>query len=146
MDALQVHAAAAAVTAGGTAFKNVAVGEVNAAGRGVRIYYDGEREPQHTAGADETLGDKIIAQAVHIRGYWPVPETAAKRQRVMEGEMGAFVKSFRTRVEGDRQLGGEGIDLELGLASVNVTTIGNIRYVLIDMEAICDWDLYTIAP
>src|SRR3990167_4957368 len=124
MDAVQVHAAAAAITAADAKFYDVAVGFPAAKGRCVRIFYGGEREVEHFDGKDRTLNSKLVAQAIIVRGYWPLPETATKRQRVMEGEMATFVKSLRTRVLGDSQLGGASVDLNMGLAQCEQIVLG----------------------
>ena len=147
MDALQVHAAAAA-NAADTAdakFYDVAVGFPAAKGRCVRIFYGGEREPEHFNDA-KTLNSRLIGQAIIVRGYWPLEETATKRQRAMEGEMAVFVKEFRTRVLLDSQLGGASSDLNISLAQCEQSVIANTKYALVDMEVITDYDEYTIAP
>jgi hypothetical protein len=146
MDALQVHALAAAseVDATGT-FYDVAVGFDAAKGRTIRIFYDGEREAQHVL-SNRTLNSVLIGQAVHVRGRWPLPESATKRQRVMEGEMATWVKSFRTRVLGDSQLGGEAVDLLMEPADVGIEVTSDTRYAVVDIEIVCDWDEYTLSP
>jgi hypothetical protein len=146
MDALQVHAAAAAVTAGGATFTDVAVGFPAAKGRCVRVFYGGERSPDRMGPDSETLNSEMVGQAVIVRGYWPIPETATKRQRVQEGEIGTFVKSFRTRVNGDKQLGGGATDLTLSLAVVEQVVVSGTKYTMADLEAVIDFDEYTIAP
>lgn len=145
MDALQVHAAAAAVTAGGATFTDVAVGFPVGKGRCVRIFYGGERRPVRMPD-NETLNSEMVAQAFVIRAYWPTPETATKRQRVQEGEIAAFVGSLRTRINGDKQLGGANTDLTLGLAEVDQVVISGIKYTIADAEVLIDFDEYTKAP
>lgn len=146
MDALQVHAAAAANTADSSSkFYDVAVGFPAAKGRCVRIFYGGERAPEHFPD-DKVLNAQLIAQAIIVRGYWPLSETATKRQRAMEGEMAAFVKSFRTRVLGDSQLGGEAVDLNMGPAQCEQAVIAGTKYALVDIEIVCDYDEYPLAP
>lgn len=145
MDALQVHAAAAAVTAGGATFNDVAVGYPAARGRCVRIFYGGEREVEHFED-DKVLNAQLMAQAIIVRGYWPIPDAAAKRHRVMEGEIAAFVKSFRTRVLADTQLGGEAVDLNMGPALCEQAVIAQTKYALADIEIVVDYDEYPIAP
>jgi hypothetical protein len=142
MDAIQVHAAAAAVTAGGAKFYDVAVGFPAARGKCVRIFYGGEREPERMGG-ELTLTSQMVAQAINVRGYWPVSETAAKNHRVIEGEMAAFVKSLRTRILGDSQLGGEGVDLAMHLAVTDQVLVTGIQYAVVDMEIVCDFDEHT---
>ena len=145
MDAIQVHALAAANDAGGADFHDVQVGFTPGAGRNVRIFYDGEREPQHFF-EGKTLSSQLMAEAIHIRASWPLPETATKRHRIMEHEMSLFVKSLRTRILGDSQLGGGAADLNLSPAGVNLSTVGSRRYATVDMEAVVDYSEYMIAP
>ena len=146
MDALQVHAAAAAVTAGGATFTDVAVGFPAARGRCVRIFYGGERNPERMGPDDLTLNSQLMAEAVIVRGYWPLSETAAKRQRIMEQEIATFVKSFRTRVLGDSQLGGEAVDLNLHAAVCEQIIVAHTKYAVVDFECVSDYTEYSIAP
>lgn len=145
MDALQVHAADAAEDAGGATFTDVAVGFPAAKGRCVRIFYGGERAPEHFA-EGKTLNSQLLAQVIVIRAYWPVSESATKRSRVMEAEMAAFIKSFRSRVLVDSQLGGEAADLNLSPAVVDQALISNQLYAIADMEAVVDYDEFSIIP
>lgn len=145
MDAIQVHAAAAAVTAAGATFSDVAVGYPAGKGRCVRIFYGGEAELEHFSG-DRVLNGKLVGQAVIVRGYWPLPETATKRQRVMEGEIGAFVKSLRTRILGDSQLGGACTDLAMGLAQCEQAVIARTKYAIVDATIVIEYDETTLAP
>lgn len=144
MDALQVHALAAANTAGGSTFYDVAVGFPVGKGRCVRIFYGGERGPEHFE-PDRTLDSSLIAQAITTRAYWPLPGTQAARQRAIEGEMAVFVKSYRTRVLGDSQLGGESADLLMALAVADQVVISGTQYAVVDIETIVDFDEYPIA-
>jgi hypothetical protein len=145
MDALQVHALAAANTAGGATFYDVAVRFPEARGRCVCIFYGGEREAPHFPDG-QTLNSRLTADAIGVRAYWPVSEYASKRTRVLEGEIAAFVKSFRTRVEGDRQLGGEGTDLRMGLATVDQLLLAGAKYAVADLEILCEYNEFTTAP
>lgn len=145
MDGLQVHALAAAQGIS-TSFKDVAVGFPAARGRCVRIFYAGEREVEHFDGNERTLNSRLIAQAVGIRAMWPTPQTATKEARRLEGEMGAWTKSFRTRVLGDSQLGAEAADLNLSLAAVSQVVSADTQYAVVELEAVMDFDEFSIAP
>lgn len=145
LDAIQVHAAAAAITAGGSKFVDVAVGFPAAKGRCVRVFYAGEREVEHFE-SDKTLNSQLVAQAFVVRGYWPLSETDKVRQRVIEGEMAGFVKSLRTRILGDSQLGGEGADLNMGPAQSEQVVVGSTKYAITDNEIVVDYDEFSIAP
>ena len=144
MDAIQVHAASAAVTAGGSKFTDVQVGFLANRGRCVRIFYAGEREPEHFF--PKTLSSGLMAQAIMVRGYWPLSESAPKRHRAMEGEMGAFVDSFRTAILGDSQLGGACSDLNMSPASATQAQITGHNYAIVDLEIVVDYSEYPIAP
>jgi hypothetical protein len=144
MDAIQVHAASAAVTAGGSKFTDVQVGFPANRGRCVRIFYAGEREPEHFF--PKTLNSALMAQAIMVRAYWPLSESAPKRHRAMEGEMGSFVDSFRTRILGDSQLGVYGKDLNMSPASATQTQIDGTNYAIIDLEIVVDYSEYSIQP
>lgn len=144
MDAVQVHAAAAAVTAGGATFSDVAVGFPAAGGRRVRIFYGGERDPAHFG--NRVLDANLVAQAIMVRGYWPLAETAAKRQRAMEGEMAVFIKSLRTRILGDSQLGGNAVDLVMSPAVTEQVMVAGTKYAIVDLELVVDFDETTLAP
>ena len=145
MDALQVHAAAAAIAAAGATFYDVAVGFPAAKGKCVRIFYGGESEPPHFPD-NRVLDAVLIGQKIITRGYWPLSETATKRQRAMEGEMAVFVSEYRTRVLGDSQLGGETTDLDMGLAQCEQAVIANTKYALVDIEIGVDFDEFPEAP
>lgn len=145
MDAVQVHAAAAAVTAGGATFYDVAVGFPAAKGRCVRIFYGGERVPQHFSD-DRTLNSKLLAHAIIVRGYWPLSETAVKRQRAMEGEIAAFAQSLRSRILGDSQLGGASVDLNMTPAQCEQVVIAGTKYAILDTELVIEYDEVTLAP
>ena len=131
MDAVQVHAAAAAITASGAKFYDVAVG------------YPAELE--HFSG-DRVLNGVLVGQSIIVRGYWPLPETATKRQRVMEGEMGSFVKSLRSRILGDSTLGGACTDLAMGLAQCEQAVIAKIKYAIVDSTIVVEYDETALAP
>lgn len=145
MDALQVHAAAAAVTASSAKFYDVAVGFPVGKGKCVRIFYAGETEPPHFPN-DRTLNSQLMAEKIIVRGYWPNADTGTNRQRLTEIEMATFVKSFRTRVLGDSQLGGESVDLTLSAAVVEQVVIADTKYAVVDMEVAADFNEYTLAP
>src|SRR3990167_6275436 len=144
MDAIQVHAAAAAITAADAKFYDVAVGFPAAKGRCVRIFYGGQRDPGYFP--NRTLNSKMVAQAIIVRGYWPLSETATKRQRVMEGEMGTFVKSLETRILGDSTLGGACTDLVMGLAQCEQAVIAKIKYAIVDSTIVVEYDETALAP
>jgi hypothetical protein len=143
MDAIQVHAAAAALAAGGSGFKDVAVGFPAARGRCVRIFYGGERQPEHFLDG-VTLNSRLIAQAIVIRGYWPLPEADHKRARVLEGEMAVFCKELRTRILGDSQLGGASSDLNMTPAVADQVLLSGTKYAIVDSEIVVDYDEYAI--
>ena len=63
-----------------------------------------------------------------------------------EGEMGTFVKELRTRVLGDSQLGGESVDLVMGLAQAEQAVVASTKYAIVDTEIVLDFDEYTLAP
>lgn len=144
LDRVQVHALAAATAAGGATFTDVQVGFPAAKGRCVRIFYGGEREPEHFDG--DPLDSRLMGQAVVVRGYWPTPETAAKRSRVIEAEMAVFVKQLRTRVLADADLGGESKDLEMAPSIASQTVIAKTQYAITDTEIVVDFDEYPKAP
>ena len=143
MDALQVHALAAAAAAN-AAFTDVAVGFPAAKGRCVRIFYGGEREPAFFETTD--LKSRIVADAVMVRAHWPVASTAAADQRDIELEMVTFAHQFRTRVHGDYTLGGDATALEMPPASANQTVIARTRYSVLEFEVVVDHHEYTTTP
>lgn len=145
MDAIAVHAAAAAVACADATFYDVHVGFPVAKGRCVRIFYGGERETAHMP-FEATLTSNLVAQAIVVRGYWPVAVTAVDRQRSIEGQMAFFVKELRTRVLGDSDLGGKSVDLAMTLATTQQVMISNTQYAVVDIEIIVDFDEYTHAP
>lgn len=144
MDAVQVHAAAAAAAADAK-FKDVAVGFQAAKGKCVRIFYGGERGPEHFPDS-RTLNSQMVGQAIVVRGYWPRSDTGTRQQRLMEGEMATFTKELRTRVLGDSQLGGAAVDLVMTPAQCEEAVISSTRYAITDTEIIVDFDEYTLAP
>jgi hypothetical protein len=144
MDALQVHALAAANAVGGPDFHDVEVGFPAAQGRSVRIFYGGERESVYLG--EGSLNSEHIAQAVVVRGYWPLPETAAQRHRAMEGEMARFVKQFRTRVNADFQLGGGSTAIKIQPAQADQVLIAGNKYAAVELEVLVDFDDYLQSP
>lgn len=144
MDAIQVHAAAAAAAAN-SKFVDVAVGFGAAKGRCVRIFYGGEREAEHFP-ESRTLNSQIVGQAIVVRGYWPRSDTNVRQQRLMEGEMGTFSKELRTRILGDSQLGGESVDLVMHMTRAEEVVLVSTRYAVTDTEIVVDFDEYTLAP
>lgn len=142
MDTIVVHAKAAAITASGAKFYDVAVGFPAAKGKCVRIFYGGERAPEHFT-ADQTLTSKLVAQAITVRAYWPVSDTGVKQQRATEGEMAVFVKDLRTRIEGDADLNSNSVDLRMHLAVVDQVVISSTQYAVVDIEIGVDIDEYT---
>lgn len=146
MDAIAVHATAAASTAGGATFYDVAVGFPVSKGRCVRVFYGGERETERF-GDGTTIASVLVGQAIIVRAYWPIAETASKKHRAIEGEMAVFVKSLRTRLLGDYQLGGKAQDgLRMHLAVTDQVTIARTDYAVADIEIVVDYDETTYAP
>lgn len=153
MDALQVHAKAAAVAID-TKFYDVAVGFVPVSkGRCVRIFYAGERETEHMP-FESSLTSDLLAQAIGVRGYWIVSDTGVNRQRAIEGEMAVFARDFRVRVSGDKQLGGASVDLKMYPAVADQITLGagggvafgmGTQYAVLDIEIVVDFDEFTVA-
>lgn len=143
MDAVAVHAKAAAITAGGATLSDVAVGYPAGKGRCVRIFYGGEREPERFT-MDESLASLLVSQAIVVRGYWPTASTSTKEQRIIEGQMGTFVKSFRTRLLTDQDLGGKAADgLKMHTAQAGQVVIGTTQYAIVDIEIVVDYDEFT---
>lgn len=148
MDAIQVHAAAAAAAAYVTGSKayDVAVGFPASKGRCVRIYYGGERETERFPD-DETLNSQLVAQAINVVGYWPTPSAAPKEHRLIEGEMAAFVKDLRTRINGDYTLGGKAADgLRMGLTTTDQIVLAQTQYAVCQTEIVVDYDEHSYAP
>jgi hypothetical protein len=145
MDAIAVHAVAAAATAGGATLTDVQVGFPVSKGRCIRIFYGGERGPEEFA-SDKTLNSKLISQAIVVRGYWPTASTATKEHRAIEGQMASFVQSLRARILGDSQLGGKSIDLSMHPATTDQVVISTTQYAVVDIEIVVDADEYAIAP
>lgn len=143
MDALQVHAAAAA-TAISSDFKDVVVGSSPPRGRCIRIYYGGERDPIFFG--RRVLDAELIAQAVLVDAFWPAPETAAKRNRVAEGEMAAFAVDYRSRVDGDFTLGGHCKVLELAPARVERVVVSGAQFDRLQFEVGIDYVESSYAP
>lgn len=146
MDAIKGHAATAAVTAGGATFTDVAVGFPPAKGRCIRVFYGGEREPERFED-DETLNSTLVAQAIHVRGWWPTASTGTSEQRVIEGQMAAFVKALRTALLADQDLGGKAQDgLKVGHAVCDQVNLGGrvgvvgTQYSVVDIEITVDYD------
>lgn len=145
LDGIRVHAAAAAIAAGGTGFKDVAVGHPTPRGRSVRVYYGGEASTEHFS-TGRTLNSQLVAERVLVRGFWPVSEYAPKRGRQLMFEMWRFVHEIRTRVLGDSKLGGESADLNMHFASADDVVISGVLFALIDIEFAVDYGEYALAP
>lgn len=143
LDRIQVHAAAGALAID-SKFKDVAVGHPTPRGRSVRVYYAGEAESEKFE-SHFTLNSELVAQRILIRAFWPVAEYAAKRGRVLMGEMARFVKELRTRISADADLGGESVDLTIHHADADDAVIGGALFALIDVEIIVEIDEYTRA-
>jgi len=145
MDAIAVHALAAAAAAGGATFTDVAVGFPVGKGRCVRVFYAGERQPERFD-SDETLTSKLVSQGIGVRGYWPTASTATKEQRAIEGQMAVLVKELRTRVLGDSRLAGKAKDgLKMHLAAADQVSIAGTQYAVVDIEIVVDYDEYSVA-
>jgi hypothetical protein len=145
LDALQVHALAAAGTADATGtFVDVAVGFPVAKGRSVRVFYDGERDSVYFG--EGSLNSQHVAQTIVVRAMWPEPTDAASDTRTMQIQMGAFAASFRTRVDGDFTLGGGCTALKMLPAPAGLQLVGQTKYAVLDWEIGLDLDDYTYAP
>lgn len=144
LDAIQVHAAGAAAAAN-SKFVDVAVRFPAARGKSVSIFYGGEREAEHFD-ADRVLDAVLVGQAVIVRGYWPISDTGASRQRLLEAEVGTFAKSLRTRILADSQLGGACTDLSMGLTRVETVVEASTKYVVSDTEIVVEFDEFPLAP
>lgn len=132
IDAIAVHAAAAAITAGGASFTDVAVRFPQARGRSVSVFYGGERESYYFG--ENVLNAQEIAQAVQVRAMWPLPETGAAQLRTVELEMASFADSFRTRINGDYTLGGNCVALKMLPAPAATDVTSGTKYAVLDWE------------
>lgn len=145
IDAIAVHAAAAAITAGGANFTDVKVRFPQARGRSVSVFYGGERESVYFG--DTVLSAQEIAQVVMVRAMWPLPETGAVQLRAVELEMATFADSFRTRINGDFQLGGNCTALKMLPAPAATEVVSQTKYAVLDFEIGLDGITeYTFAP
>lgn len=145
LDAINVHAAAAAIAAGGTAFTDVKVGLPVAKGRCVRVYSGGD-VPSAYFGPG-SLNSQHVARLVTIEALWPLPETAAGEHRRIQGQMGDFAHEFRGRVLLDYQLGGACVALAFAAdAPTSVEVIANTKYVMQMFEIGLDVGDYIYAP
>lgn len=144
MDALQVHAAAAGLTASAT-LTDVKVGFPAGKGRCVRIFYGGERDPERLGG-NKVLNASMYGQAIVVRGYWPTASTGVSEQRAIEGQIAVFVKDFRSRVLGDSQLGGKSVDLAMLPAETDQISLAGTSYAIVNIEIVVDYDETAIAP
>lgn len=141
MDAIQVHAAAAAAAVDAS-FRDVAVGHPTPRGRCVRIFYGGEREPTKMP-FRRSLDSRLVAESVMVRAFWPVSDYSAKQGKALMAEMWGFKDELRTRVLGDSQLGGESIDLEMQMAEADDVLIAGDKYAIEDIEFVIDAGEYT---
>lgn len=144
LDAIAVHAKAAAIAAGGATFYDAQVGFPASKGPNVRVFYGGEADSPHFP-EDLTLTSQIVGQRIIVRGYWPLSETATKRHRAIEGEMATFIKELRTRVLGDSDLGGESTDLVMLHSTTEQIVVATIAYAITNTEILTDFDEYTRA-
>jgi hypothetical protein len=145
MDALQVHAAAAAIAAGGASFTDVAVGYPAGKGRSVRVFYGGQRDSVYFG--EGSLNSQHVAESVYVRGHWPLADTATKAERVTEGEMATFAYELRGRINGDFQLGGNCTALKVAAdAPSGQTVVASKRFTVIDFEIGIDLGDYIYTP
>jgi hypothetical protein len=111
--------------------------------RCVRLYYDGETEPEAIANAD--LQGDIIAEVVTIVGFWAISSNGVLSTASVEEEMREWKHQFRTRVDGDHDLNGELGHVNLDNATTGFTTINGTIYRWTEIVARCEWEEYLVA-
>lgn len=144
MDAVAVHAAAAATAAVDSKFNDVAVGHPAAKGRMIRVFYGGERESVYFGPG--SLNSEHMAEVIGVTAMWPTSDTGVNRQRVIEGAMAAFARSFRTRIDGDYTLGGQCTALKMQPAEAGYVVEASTKYAVLDWEIGIDLGDYTQSP
>lgn len=144
LDAIKVHAAAAAIVAGGATFNDVAVRFPAARGRSISVFYAGERDSYFFG--QGSLNSEHMAQAVMVRAMWPLPETAKKRAREIEIEIAAYALSFRGKIDGDFTLGNNCTALKMLPGPVETVLHAKTKYAVLDHLIGIDLDDIPHAP
>lgn len=123
---------------------DVAIGFANPQGRCIRVYWGGEVEPEKMGGR-YTLNSEMIGQKTIIGVFFPVTTLSTDLAASIDADMASLAHQFRTRFNGDAQLGGTQTDLSLSLGQPDLVVIGNIRYLAAFWEVTGDFFEYTIA-
>lgn len=142
MSTIATHATTATTAIGGK--WDVAVGPPLPRGLTVRVFYGGERVPPHFE-EGHTLSSQMMAQSVMTRAFFPVADYAKLRRKNVMLDMASFAFRMRTLILGDSQLGGQAADLVLLPADTDDILFGTVHYGIVDLEALVEYDEFTIA-
>jgi len=107
---------------------DVARGLPFAIGRQIRVYWSGECEPPHMGGAD-VLNGQEVGQRFAIQALWPIPVLTKTPKIGIDTEMQLLATEVRTRINADKQLGGNVTDLDLGYAEPDVVPIVGVNHI-----------------
>lgn len=114
-------------------------------GRCVRIYYGGEAEPARM-GANRTLNSELVGEITFIALFLPVVVNDEGVAAALDAQLYTFKHALRTAIDGDSQLNGYSVDLDLEYLEPDLVTYNNVRYLLGLWRCVSDYTEYTVAP
>lgn len=114
-------------------------------GRVLRYWYTGSGAPSRM-GARSTLTDEMIGEQLVIRAYFPIPTRSDKAvMRALEVDCQAIARQLTSRLNGDRTLGGNCVDLTVGDVNVGYLN-GDATFRTVEIPLTLDFvDIDTIA-
>lgn len=111
----------------------------------IRYWYEGEGDSPKMA--PRTLTDATVFEAIRIAAYWPVATRDKAPAAALDTRVQLFVRQVKNRLNGDSQLGGAVVDIELGNASAGWLTVGDAAWRSVEIPLVVILvDIDTIAP
>lgn len=115
-------------------------------GRQLRYYWSGEGVPVRMGTENgNVLNGRMIGQRVKIAASWPLGDLDIETVTAIDTEMQTLAGEIRTRIQGDSQLGGNVVDLDLQYAEPDVVTISNARHVVLAWDLDLSYVEYPVA-
>jgi hypothetical protein len=113
-------------------------------GRCIRTFWIGESGPE-TMGERFVLDAEMVADRIGVVLFIPLGDFNETVARATVLDMRLFKHEFRTRMNGDAQLGGNNTDLRVFDAEIEYPVIGGAQYVTVGFEIVTDFTEYSVA-
>lgn len=113
-------------------------------GRSIRYWFDGDG-PSKRMGAEQTLGHQMSIIRVKIIAFAPLSSFMESLTAAVDAETWILTFQIISRLVGDKQLGGNCVDMTVGDADVQFPVISGSQYRTVEIDLALEYpELYPI--